>query len=273
MNYIKTSIIIWIITLASAIHAANPPSMGVVITCPYMPYSATSSQIIYLTNSSADAVAYSVTAFDDDGNLWDLGEFANLPSKSVTKVAPQIAATLIENGFTGGRLCLRFEISSEDVSAYFSYNVGGTDRAFVSPHRELIPLPLTFSPNSEGSEPVLGLKTTIPYMPYSVNTSQIISIANPSTVSTEIFVTAYDDQGVTYDFGKVGLAPGQTVTELNSPLRLALELEDFTTGKITFEIDCDNPEILVYSSYNTGGSNRGYVAPIRKLYQLPTTAP
>jgi len=154
--------------------------------------------------------------------------------------------------------------------------------AYVPSYRKLFPVNPNdgtggyYEPEGNASTPALGLKTTIPYMPYGINQyhAQILYITNPSTVATDINVTAYDDQGDTYDLGMIVTAPGRSVTKITTLIKTALQEQGFDgNGKVTFEIECDNPEILVYASYSSSGSVRGYVATVRQLYVLPETTP
>ena len=266
----------WLLILAPTLHAATPPNLGVEITCPYMPYGDGVSQIIYLTNPSAINNAVTVSAFDDAGNEYLLGELGTANGQSVTKLSTKIRDALELQGFTSGKVALEIACNNSEVRAHFEYNAG-TVRGYVPSHRKLFPYDLAhgsiYEPEDNASTPALGLKTTIPYMPYSESSSQILYITNPSSVTTDINVTAYDDQGETYDLGMIVAAPSRRITKITTLIQTALtDKLPNGSGKVTFEIECDNPEILVYASY-TAGSYRGYVAPVSRLYVLPETTP
>ncbi|CAA0103082.1 Uncharacterised protein [BD1-7 clade bacterium] len=106
---------------------------------PYMPYSATSSQIIYVSRVPASWVGegkdetgdITVDAIDDSGNLYDLGVVAQAAPNTVTKIASQISTALQNEGFTGGKVSLRIQVENpENIFAYVSYNAGSV-RGYV----------------------------------------------------------------------------------------------------------------------------------------------
>jgi len=250
--------------------AQSPPALGVKITTPFMPYSATSSQIIYLTNPSTNDVNVVVNGFDEQGNQWDLGVVGVAQGRRVLKLASQINTALANEGFTGGKMTLEFTLTNAAVRGYFSYNAGSV-RGFTPEIRELFPL--SGQSTNAPANPALGVKITCPYMPYSSTASQIIYLINPSTRTTDIKVKAYDETGTQYDLGIVGTANGRTVTKLTQILSQKLLEKGFPgTGKITFEFDLDNPEIIGHFEYNAG-SVRGYVEEVRELYVLPPANP
>jgi hypothetical protein len=106
---------------------------GATVNIPYMPYSATASQIIYVTNASALAGDITATAFDDKGNMYDLGKIATANAKSVQKVTAQVNQALGAKGFTGGKVSLTITVNvpADDVTVYASYNAGSV-RGFVN---------------------------------------------------------------------------------------------------------------------------------------------
>jgi len=107
-------------------------------------------------------------------------------------------------------------------------------------------------------------------MPYQ-NASQIIyAIRFPThwvagSESGALYVKAFDDEGVTYDLGKLVdenndiVDLGLGVTKLTAYIKTALEAKAFTYGKFTFEITVIGAHnVTLYASYNAG-SVRGYV--------------
>lgn len=112
----------------------------------------------------------------------------------------------------------------------------------------------------------------IPYMPYGTGTSQIIymSRGNPNwfggsgtNPADQVTVEAVDDAGTYYNLGVIKSLPAGglgEVTKLSSEINTALIANGFADGKVMLKISVNNPEyVYVYSSYNVGGSDRGYV--------------
>jgi len=106
-----------------------------------------------------------------------------------------------------------------------------------------------------------GATVNIPYMPYSTNASQIIYVSNEGSQAGDVIATAFDDQGNVYELGTIGVANGKTVTKLSKQVGDALLAKGFSTGKVSITITVNAPsaDITVYSSYNVGGSDRGFV--------------
>lgn len=106
---------------------------------PYMPYSATTSQLIYVSNNPASwfggsavgASSVNVEAVDDSGNSYDLGVVATAPAGQVTKLHSLIDSALGAAGFTSGKLSLRITLTNPEYAfVYASYNSGSV-RAYV----------------------------------------------------------------------------------------------------------------------------------------------
>jgi hypothetical protein len=106
-----------------------------------------------------------------------------------------------------------------------------------------------------------GANVNIPYMPYSPNASQIIYVSNAGTQDGDISVVAFDDKGMEYDLGVIGSAGKKRVTKIAPLITEALLAKGFTGGKLSLTITVNAPDsdITVYSSYNVGGADRGYV--------------
>jgi len=117
------------------------------------------------------------------------------------------------------------------------------------------------SGTDSGAWTLNGATVNIPYMPYSVNASQIIYITNDGNQEGGVSVTAFDDKGTEYDLGMVGTAKAKSVTKAAPFINDKLRSMGFTGGKLSLTITVNAPEsdITVYSSYNVGGSDRGYV--------------
>jgi len=106
---------------------------GAVVNVPYMPYSPSISQILYVTNAGSLTADISVTAFDDAGTSYDLGVIAQANKKSVTKIARQVKDGLNAAGFTSGKVSLTITVNAQDkeITVYSAYNVG-SDRGMVN---------------------------------------------------------------------------------------------------------------------------------------------
>lgn len=106
---------------------------GATTNIPYMPYSANASQIIYVSNSSALAGDVMATAYDDKGNMYDLGKVGTANAKTVTKLTTQIGQALQAKGFTAGKLSITITVNApaDDVTVYASYNAGSV-RGYVN---------------------------------------------------------------------------------------------------------------------------------------------
>lgn len=59
---------------------------GSTVNIPYMPYSPNASQIMYITNDGTQSGDIMVTAFDDKGNMYDLGVVGTAAANKVTKI-------------------------------------------------------------------------------------------------------------------------------------------------------------------------------------------
>jgi len=112
---------------------------------PYMPYSNNASQIIYATRfpthwvAGLESGALYVTAFDDQGKVYDLGKLVDVENNDeiviglgVTKLSKFIADQLLREGFNGTKSAFEITvIGAHNVTLYASYNIGSADRGFV----------------------------------------------------------------------------------------------------------------------------------------------
>lgn len=128
---VKVFLFMSIIGLLNALMAEAPAIWGSKHITPYIPYSAITSQIIYVTNHSSKGADLNITAFDDKGNMYDLQAVTgSIPQKTVTKLTSQINQKLLELGFTGGKVAFTFIVNNPDVEIYTSYNAGSV-RGYV----------------------------------------------------------------------------------------------------------------------------------------------
>jgi len=262
MKRLPIFLTLWLLTFATPLLAA--PTLRVKTSCAYMPYGNNASQIIYVTNPSAEAVKVIATAFDDAGTEYDLGEVATVPSKTVSSLRSTLKNALEAQGFNDGIIAYELALTNSAAHAYFGYTLG-TEVAYVAPHRELSPLPA-----QSVSTPTPNLRITFPHMFYDSGNgySASIYIANPSRMASGINVTAYDNAGNTYDLGDLNsmLIPARRVTNLSNALQVKLQQESFSgSGTVTFIMEFSNPEIMAHSAINWR-SDKLYVAPIRELY-------
>ncbi len=107
---------------------------GATVNIPYMPYGPSASQIMYISNTGSQAGDILVTAFDEKGGMYDLGNIGVAKGKTVTKLAHLIGPKLTEAGFNGTKLSITITVNapSADITVYASYNIGGADRGFVN---------------------------------------------------------------------------------------------------------------------------------------------
>jgi hypothetical protein len=106
---------------------------GATVNIPYMPYSPNASQIMYVTNAGSQAGDIVVTAFDDQGKMYDLGAIGVAGAKKVTKITTLVKKALEAQGFVGGKLSITVTVNAPeaDISVYASYNAGSV-RGFVN---------------------------------------------------------------------------------------------------------------------------------------------
>lgn len=106
-----------------------------------------------------------------------------------------------------------------------------------------------------------GANVVIPYMPYSATASQIIYVTNTGKTSGDILVTATGAGGISFDLGVVSSSPAGGLVKLSKSIKDALTAQGFDSGKLTLTLTVQVPsdDIIVYASYNIGGSDRGFV--------------
>ena len=110
------------------------------VEVPYMPYGTGLSQIIYVANASGSDAEVSVTAVDDNGTAYDLGNVGTAKANGVTKLATVIKNKLATEGFTSGKLSMKVKFNGNaslvegkgGIQLYTGYNKNGTDRGYVA---------------------------------------------------------------------------------------------------------------------------------------------
>ncbi len=133
-NYSSAAAVAGSKTIATGLASGEWTLNGATVNIPYMPYSASASQIMYVSNAGTQAGDILVTAFDDAGNMYDLGSVGTAAGKTVTKIATFVRDGLAAKGFTAGKVSITVTVNAPaaDITVYASYNIGGADRGFVN---------------------------------------------------------------------------------------------------------------------------------------------
>ena len=105
---------------------------GAIAIIPYMPYSDSASQIMYVTNLGATEGDITVKAVDEYGATFDLGKVGVAGPNKVTKITRLIEDALTVKGFVSGKLTIyiNVQIPANELIVYASYNTSGI-RGFV----------------------------------------------------------------------------------------------------------------------------------------------
>lgn len=121
-------------TISTALSAGEWTLNGAKVSIPYMPYQANASQILYVTNEGTQDGDILATAFDEKGNVYDLGIVGVAKGEHVTKVTKPIGDALLAKGFSGGKVAITITVNApeSDITVYAGYNVGGADRGYVN---------------------------------------------------------------------------------------------------------------------------------------------
>ena len=132
-NYTSAGSQAGVATVGSNVSAGSWTLNGATVNIPYMPYGPTASQVVYISNAGSQAGDISVTAFDNNGNEFDLGVIGTANPNTVTKVAPLINNALVAAGFAGNQASITVTVNApeDDITVHASFNIGGNDRAFV----------------------------------------------------------------------------------------------------------------------------------------------
>jgi hypothetical protein len=134
-NYSSAGAVAGVHSFGGVVHNAGEWTLnGATVNIPYMPYSPNASQIIYVTNTGAQAGEILATAYDEAGHVLTLGNIGIAKANSVTKIADQVRKALEDQGFTGGKVSITFTVNAPDdnITIYASYNIGNADRGFVN---------------------------------------------------------------------------------------------------------------------------------------------
>ena len=144
-------------------------------------------------------------------------------------------------------------LETQDFSTKFEYNYTSAGSQAGSK--------LVVGALDSGSWTLNGATVNIPYMPYGVSASQIMYVSNAGSQDGDISVTVFDDKGAYYDLGVIGTAGKQRVTKLATLISAKLAEAGFagTKASITVTVNAPAADITVFSSYNVGGSDRGFV--------------
>ena len=150
-----------------------------------------------------------------------------------------------------GDSAVAMNAQSFTVDVVYNYNNGASTASSTT----------VVSGISAGAWTQNGATVVVPYMPYSDNASQIIYLTNKGTLSGDISVTAYDESGNAYDLGVMTTTSPGKLTKLATLIKTALEAKGVSKAKLTLTITAEVPkaDIIVFASYNVGGSDRGFV--------------
>jgi hypothetical protein len=121
-------------TLTSGLAAGAWTLNAATVVIPYMPYSSSASQIIYITNTGTQSGDISVKAVESSTKSYDLGVIATTKPGDLTKLSQSILTALTTKGFSSGKLTLilTVDVPLADIIVYTSYNIGGADRGFIN---------------------------------------------------------------------------------------------------------------------------------------------
>jgi hypothetical protein len=105
----------------------------------------------------------------------------------------------------------------------------------------------------------------VPYMPYGPGLSQVIYANNTTASDAEVSVVAYDQNGMSYDLGVVGVAGAKSVTKLATVIKNALATAGVTDGRLAMDVTfrgntLTTGSIKLHTGYNANASDRGFVA-------------
>ncbi|MCP3891501.1 MAG: hypothetical protein GY702_21935 [Desulfobulbaceae bacterium] len=131
-NYISAASVAGSKTIAADLAAGVWGFNGATCIIPYMPYSASASQVMYVTNIGPQSGDIIVEAIDESGKLYELGVIGVAQSNKITKIATFISDALLANGFDGGKLAIKIHVNAppEDIYVHAAY-VAGTARGHI----------------------------------------------------------------------------------------------------------------------------------------------
>lgn len=113
-----------------------------------------------------------------------------------------------------------------------------------------------------GSWVLNGAEVVVPYMPYGPGITQIIYVSNRSDQDGDIYVTAIDEDGNSYELGMVGTATAGSVTKITDDVYTGLGLDQARVS-MTITVNAPSNDVEVFAAYNARG-NRLSVQPSKK---------
>ncbi len=119
------------VAAATNLTAGSWTNNGTTKALDYMPFGAETSQIIYVTNLTAEVGKIYVTATLEDGSKLLTGVYlADTIANGITPLAAKLEAALAGKAVAGKKVALSFDIESSNATVYGAYKVG-SDRALV----------------------------------------------------------------------------------------------------------------------------------------------
>lgn len=156
---------------------------------------------------------------------------------------------------TAGASAVVLEAQDFDLQASYEYEIGVMSGDF------------DFGSDNAGEWTLNGAVVNVPYMPYGNSVTQILYVTNEGDQNADVTVTAFDENGMTYELGRVGTVNGNSVLAIAGAVKTALENEGFVTApamgsnkvSLIVTVNTEDEDISIYSAYNVGGSDRGNV--------------
>ena len=119
------------VAAANNVAAGSWTNNGTTKALDYMPFGTDISQIIYVTNLTAEVGKIYVTATLEDGSKLLSGVYlADTIANGITPLAAKLEAALEGQAVAGKKVALSFDIESSNATLYGAYKVG-SDRALV----------------------------------------------------------------------------------------------------------------------------------------------
>jgi hypothetical protein len=218
----------------------------------------TSGWLNLATLSSTDGIVFTLTG--QNGKMTGLKSTDFATSNDATLAFTEDTPALTINygtEFESGQVTFTppgdIVLSAQSFTGSVTYNytsAGGTVGSSIA-----------VSNLAAGAWSLNGTTVVIPYMPYSDNASQILYITNTGTTTGDILVTAQGTSGNSYDLGVIAVLPAGNLVKLATLIRTGLASHGFTSGKLTLTVTAQVPktDVIVFASYNVGGSDRGFV--------------
>lgn len=119
------------VAAATNLTAGSWTNNGTTLALDYMPFGTETSQIIYVTNLTAEVGKIYVTATLEDGSkLLSSVYLADTIANGITPLATKLEAALAGKAVAGKKVALSFDIESSNATIYGAYRIG-SDRALV----------------------------------------------------------------------------------------------------------------------------------------------